>query len=226
MSRIKKYSLLAVGFMMVILLISCVLIQDTYAAAAKPQLKNDPINGQMLPYYEVWLRWNDVSNESSYTMNLRDLTTDTSIYSQTYVSPNSTYFIVPTSALTRGHKYRWCVCSVDASGNKTYSDAHIFWIEPNNSDVHLKTTVYNTRRMEYFVYAETSGYDAILNSAAQAWNGIANVSLVRTGSPTDGKYEIGIYESPDHDNANMFGQTITTYVNGNTFEYAEIRTYR
>ena len=189
------------------------------AAPAKPVLKNDPMNGQILPFYEVWLRWNDVSNEHHYTMTIRDLgmggnTGDAGplIYNQQYVSQNSTYFIVPTSKLTRGHHYRWCLNSVDANGNRTIADQHFFAIEQGNPDHHFikkdgEILTYPTRVLEYFIYTESSQYDAILESAVQEWNEIANVSLVRTNTPSDGHYELRIYDSALPNEPSTFGRT-------------------
>lgn len=185
----------------------------TYAAPAKPVLKNDPINGQMLPYYEVWCRWYDNSDESRYTFSLRDLGTDTvsesnPIYTNISLPANTTHYAVSTNVLERGHIYRWCISAVDAYGNSKYSDTQIFKIEDYNPDRHIMSPLtYNTNRIEYFVYATSAGYDDVLDNAAQAWNGIANVTLVRTATPIDGKYEVGIYESPNPPSQYVYGNT-------------------
>ncbi len=246
-----KYKKITISlFMITILLIMqfSVICLPANAKPTKPTLKDDPMHGQILPFYEVWLRWNDVSNEAYYSMTVRDLGYEGRldddgplIYNKQQVAQNSTYFIIPTSKLIRGHHYRWCLRAHDSSGAATLADAQVFAIEDYNPDRHLKTDkdtnvpiVPRTRTMEYFVYAPSTGYDPILNQAAQNWNGHANVTLVRTATPTDGKYEIGIYESPSPADSTILG---TTKVNaGNTrviydeisyiFEYAEVQTFK
>ena len=208
------------------------------AAPAKPVLKNDPMNGQILPFYEVWLRWYDVSNEHHYTMTVRDLGENGTlgdagplIYDRQYVAQNSTYFVIPTSKLARGHHYRWCLNSVDANGNRTIADAHIFVIEQYNPDRHFLINsstgaqiVPMKSTMEYFVSVSTLSYDAIFQQAAVNWNGIANVNLVRTATPSDGHYEIGIYEGWCADKT-KYGSTITGWNSSNQVVYSEIQIY-
>lgn len=49
-------------------------------------------------------------------MNIRDITTGNNgplIYSSVPVAQNSTQFIIPVNKLERGHRYRWCLSSVD-----------------------------------------------------------------------------------------------------------------
>lgn len=195
------------------------------AASLKPTLKNDPINGQILPFYEVWLRWHDVTDEVHYQMSIRDLNTNVLIYDNTYIAKDSTYFVVPTSVLTRGHKYRWCVSTINSAGTRTCATSQHFTIENYNPDMHMLTHSFPSRTMEYFIYATSNGYDDILDNAAQSWNGIANVNLVRTGTPSDGKYEIGIYESPSPDNPAAFGLTISS-TSASSIVYSEVQTYR
>ena len=243
-----KYKKITISlFMITILLIMqfSVICLPANAKPTKPTLKNDPMNGQILPFYEVWLRWNDVSNEAYYSMTVRDLgmggnlgDSGPLIYNKQQVAQNSTYFIIPTSKLTRGHHYRWCLRAHDSSGAATLADAHIFAIESSSVDSHLLvytesgntyTMEYPTNRLEYFIYATTSGYDSVLNQAVQAWNGIANVSLVRTATPTDNHYEVRVYESPTPADRDLFGRTVTSsrsIENGKFIvDYSEVRTF-
>lgn len=224
MVTLKRIRTFSITFSIIFLIMVLLFLEDA-SAATRPTLKNDPVNGQIMPYYEIWLQWYDVSDEAYYTLSMRDLNTNESIYNHAYVSPNSVYFSVPKSVLTPGHKYRWSLCSADADGTVTYAAPSVFTVEAYTPDRHLKSFVYPTRTLEYFVYAYSSGYDDILDNAAQSWNGITNMSLVRTGNPTDGKYEIGIYESPRHEIEGLFGETVTNF-SSNTFVYAEVRTYR
>ncbi len=233
MKTIKKiFSLVTMLVFTVCILPSFLTGFEANAAPSKPTLKNDPINGQILPYYDVWLHWYDISNESYYTMTIRDITNSNAnlqplIYYDEYVAKNATYFIVPKGVLTRGHKYRWCLNAVDSNGVHSYADAHVFSVELYNPDRHLKTLDYPKNRIDYYVYAESTSYDTILNNAAQAWNGIANVSLVRTTSPPDGVYELRIYESPSPANSNSYGLTVTHYdKTTNEVLYAEVQTYK
>jgi len=169
-------------------------------------------------------------------MTIRDLTTGNLISTRS-VPQNSTYYIVYKSELVRGHKYRWCLNAYDSNGNRKASASPTFTIEPHSPDSHVRTGGYSSAsRLEYFVYATTTGYDSILNQAAQSWNGISsNVNLVRTSSPSDGKYEIGIYESPTPGNSTSFGYACCKIggMNGTEVlnhslphDYAEIRTFR
>ena len=246
-----KYKKIIISLFIIAVLLTVQFSVICFPASAKPtkpELKDSPMHGQILPFYEVWLRWYDVPDEAHYTMTIRDLGYDGGdgnngplIYNRQYVAQNSTYFIVPTSKLTRGHHYRWCLNSVDASGNRTIADAVVFAIEKYNPDKHHKTNsttnapvIPRTHTMEYFVYANSPEYDSYLHQAAQNWNGHANVTLVRTATPTDGKYEIGIYESPSPPNTTILGETYIRFGNtviryGETtsvLEYSEVQTFK
>lgn len=249
MSKFKKTISIVLNIAMLIAICSA-LTFSTYAAAPTKPTPTSPGDGQIIPYYEVWLRWNDVSNETFYTVTVRDITiSETSaeslVYHEIRVAQNSTYFIIPTTKLKRGHQYRWVVLSNNASG-KTCSDSMLFTIEAGTGTSNLNVEINNlhirpngfasAQRLEHFIYATTSGYADILNAAAQSWNGISSkVNLVRTGTPTDGKYEIGIFESPSTDeNPNKFGHT-DFYIGGQNgtlvgesvqYDYAEVQTFR
>lgn len=238
----------AIISIIVMMMISLSFSLPSYAVPLKPSLKNDPINGQKLPMYDVWLRWNDSPDEAYYSMTLRNLSTNTLIYDQKYISPNSTYFIVPASVLDYGVSYRWCLRAHDSSGGAKCADAHVFTIErycPSDlgggvtiarNDPHLYSGGFSSAsKLEYFIYAKSTWYESILKSAAQAWNGISsNVNLIATGYPTDGKYEMGIFESPSpsakpysfgHTELKVGGENGRTATSYETYDYAEIWTY-
>lgn len=217
------------------------------AAPSKPTLK-EPIKGQIIPFYEVWIRWNDVSNEDHYIMTIRDITNGDSgplIYNRQRVSKNSTYFIIPTSKLTKGHTYRWCLGAVDSAGNETLCPAWEFRIEYGDSihgrDTHIGTGGFaSASHLDYFVYAKSTSFDDILESAVNSWNGISSkVYLHRDGNPPGGEsgYKIGVFESPSPKNTYSFGYTQwrTGGINGtdlpdsdfeSTCDYAEVRIYK
>lgn len=139
----------------------------------------EPADGQIIPYYEVWLRWNDVSDEDHYIMSIRDLDTNSLIYDKQYVSRNSTYFIVPLYKLTKGHTYRWSLCSVAADGSKNYTPPRTFKIEPHVAsygiDPHLwKTGFASASHIDYFIHAPLSGKDSVIQQGVNAWNGISS----------------------------------------------------
>ena len=50
-----------------------------HKAFAQPQQASatEPADGQIIPFYEVWLRWNDVSDEDHYILSVRDITSET-----------------------------------------------------------------------------------------------------------------------------------------------------
>ena len=209
------------AFIIALMLLASILVFESLALT-RPTVKGNPINGQILPFYEVWLHWYDVPDEHHYTMTIRDLGQNGAvgdagplIYDRQYVAQNSTYFVVPTSKLERGHHYRWCVNSCDANGNRKIAATQYFAIEMGYPDSHFVLSTagtdwnYPTNVLEYFIYAESSEYDSIINSAVQSWNGIANVSLVRTAYPSDGHYEVEIYDNPAAPDADTYGNTLT-----------------
>ncbi len=163
----------------------------------------EPANGQIIPYYEVWLRWNDVSDEDHYIISVRDITNgDNSdpnklLYSNVWVNKNSTYFIIPLSKLNRGGVYRWSLCSVAADGSKNYTPPRTFRIEPSNTygiDSHLFKTGYSSAsHIDYFIHERTSGYGAILEQGVNAWNGISSQVYLHRDYSNVTK-QLGIYE--------------------------------
>lgn len=202
-------------------------------------------NGQIIPYYEVWLRWNDVSDEDHYIISVRDITNgDNSdpnklLYSNVWVNKNSTYFIIPLSKLNRGGVYRWSLCSVAADGSKNYTPPRTFKIEPINAsygiDAHIWKTGYaSANHIDYFIHAPNSGKDSILEQGVNAWNGISSqVYLHRDYSDVTKK--LGIYENRYPQDPEDLGITYPggiTYENyngdpytNNTVYYSEIHIY-
>ena len=238
----KTFKKFVTGIVALCMLISIVPIAA--AAPSKPTLK-EPIKGQIIPFYEVWIRWNDVSNEDHYIMTIRDITNGDSgplIYNRQRVSKNSTYFIIPTSKLTKGHTYRWCLGAVDSAGNETLCPAWTFRLEYGDSinawDTHIgKGGFASASHLDYFVYATTPGYGDILQAGVEAWNGISsNVHLHRDYNPPGGNYDLGIFESPiPADNDDIFGECVPRVGGQNgtaltdlesEFDFAEVRTYR
>ena len=242
MRRFKKFVTAISALCMLISIVPMAL-----AAPSKPVLK-EPINGQIIPFYEVWIRWNDVSNEDHYIMTIRDITNGDSgplIYNRQRVSKNSTYFVIPTSKLTKGHTYRWCLGAVDSAGNETLCPAWSFRIEYGDSlygrDTHVGTGGFaSASHLDYFVYAKSTSFDDILEAAVNSWNGISSkVYLHRDGNPPGGEsgYKIGVFESPSPKNTYSFGYTQwrTGGINGtdlpdsdfeSTCDYAEVRIYK
>ena len=242
MRTFKKF---VTGIVALCMLISIVPIAA--AAPSKPTLK-EPIKGQIIPFYEVWIRWNDVSNEDHYIMTIRDITNGDSgplIYNRQRVSKNSTYFIIPTSKLTKGHTYRWCLGAVDSAGNETLCPAWEFRIEYGDSihgrDTHIGTGGFaSASHLDYFVYAKSTSFDDILESGVEAWNGISSkVNLHRDGNPAGGEagYEIGVYESPSENHPDHLGYAVwkTGGINGTELpdddfdsrcDYVEVQIYK
>ena len=201
------------------------------AAPTKPTLK-EPINGQIIPFYEVWIRWNDVSNEDHYIMTVRDITNGDSgplIYNRQRVSKNSTYFVIPTSKLTKGHTYRWCLGAVDSSGGETLCPAWTFRIEYGDDvsgwDTHIaKGGFASASHIDYFIYAKSSSFDDIMESGVEAWNGISSkVNLHRDANPAGGDagYEMGVFESPNPPDPVTFGKAVWKVGGMNGTEIAE-----
>ena len=241
MRRFKKFVTAISALCMLISIVPMAL-----AAPSKPVLK-EPINGQIIPFYEVWIRWNDVSNEDHYIMTIRDITNGDSgplIYNRQRVSKNSTYFVIPTSKLTKGYTYRWCLGAVDSSGGEVLCPAWTFRIEYGDDisgwDTHVRKGGFaSASHLDYFIYATTPGYDDILEAGVEAWNGISsNVYLHRDPNPPGGEdgYDIGVFESPTPaNNPNLFGECYRrsggqngTHITDTTsiYDFAEIRTYR
>lgn len=234
-SKAKRTISLALSFLLIVCMIP--LMPQLPKAFAQPQeaAAVEPADGQIIPYYEVWLRWNDVSDEDHYIMSIRDLDTNSLIYDKQYVSRNSTYFIVPLYKLTKGHTYRWSLCSVAADGSKNYTPPRTFKIEsglPDGTDSHLWKTGYSSANyVNYFIHAPLHGHDSLLQQAVEKWNGISsNVYLYRDYS--DATKKLGIYES---DYIPSDGTAGITYLGGsssnldnytqNTVSYAEVIIY-
>lgn len=100
---------------------------------------------------------------------------------------------------------------------------------------HIYSGGYDSGHIDFFVYANSTWYDDLLEASALAWNGISsNVTLTRTGTPSDGAYEMGVYESPSPSaSPSSFGKTVlksggqygTEVTSYQTYDYAEIQTY-
>lgn len=227
--------LLIISMIPVLPLLPAAFAQPSEAAAL------EPANCQIIPYYEVWLRWNDVSDEDHYLISVRDITYgDNSdpaklLYSNVWVNKNSTYFIIPLSKLNRGGIYRWSLCSVAADGSKNYTPPRKFEIEhttPYEIDTHLwKTGFASANHIDYFIHERTSGYGAILEQGVNAWNGISSkVYLHRDYSNVE--KQLGIYEAFTVSNT-LMGKTFMggydNYIEDNfttnTVYYTEIHIY-
>lgn len=238
-SKAKRTISLALSFLLIVCMIP--MMPQLPKAFAQPQeaAAVEPADGQIIPYYEVWLRWNDVSDEDHYIMSIRDLNTDSLIYDKQYVSRNSTYFIVPLYKLTKGHIYRWSLCSVAADGSKNYTPQRTFKIEPHVAsygiDAHLwKTGFASASHIDYFIHAPESGKDSVIEQGVNAWNGISSkVYLHRDYSNVE--KQLGIYEDdnpPGDDDAGMTfpGGLSKINYNGNSYSnntvsYTEIHIY-
>jgi hypothetical protein len=61
--------------------------------------------------------WQAVSGASGYGLYIRDLTTDTLIYDDDFVSGGTTQLQLPASLLVAGRSYRWNMRARDSSGN-------------------------------------------------------------------------------------------------------------
>ena len=125
---IKKILLFTVFSTVIIISLFLLPVNKVNAAPAQAT-PTEPQSKQIIPYYEVWLRWNDVSNEHHYLLSMRYLDTNGLVYYNQYIAQNSSYFIIPVNKITRGHTYRWSLSSVDSSGNKTFSPEMYFRIE-------------------------------------------------------------------------------------------------
>ncbi len=224
--RGKRFLSAVLSFLLILTAIPILPILPKAFAQPSEAAATEPANGQIIPYYEVWLRWNDVSDEDHYIISVRDITNgDNSdpnklLYSNVWVNKNSTYFVIPTSKLSRGGLYRWSLCSVAADGSKNYTPPRTFRIEHSNTygiDSHLFKTGYSSAsHIDYFIHERTSGYGAILEQGVNAWNGISSkVYLHRDYS--DVSKQLGIYEAIP-DNIYDFG---VAYLNGATNPYLD-----
>ena len=202
----------------IILLISAIpkITPAAYAAPAKA-VYTSPEDRQIIPFCEVWLRWNGVSNISHYILKVRDVTPTGSstgvggvvpinengpmVYTEQWISPGATHFAIPQNMLQRGHYYRWCLYTYDAAGNKSYCGARTFKLEAgvNGLDSHIwKKSYPSASSINYFIDAQGAGnddysqYDSLIQSSIIQWNGISsNVHLYRDYSNTAKK--LGVY---------------------------------
>lgn len=222
------------------------------ADPTRPTVCGIPKDDQILPRNDIVLKWNDSPDEHHYYMTIRNLNTDTLIYNCYVLSQNTTSFTVPKSKLLHNTEYRWCVAAVDSNGVYKCAPAQLFNTEASyistsssphqicKNDPHLYDKGYaSTTRIDYFVYASSSFhsylYDGLMEIAANSWNGkSANVTLLRTATPADGKYELGVYEYPSPaDDPYIFGHTnpkvggisgtiVSSFV---TYDFAEVQTF-
>jgi hypothetical protein len=163
-----------------------------------------------MPWYDVILRWNDISGENHFLLDMRDTTTGISVYENLYIVKDSTSVTIPKSKLINGHEYRWFLRSVDDDGNKGNAPVQRFRIEYgiNNQgiDSHLWGTTYaSASHIDYFISAP-SNIDSILQTAVNSWNNISSkVYLHRDYSDTT--KELGIYGSSNPPNQRIWGRT-------------------
>ena len=240
--RGKRFLSAVLSFLLILTAIPVLPALPKAFAQPSEAAATEPANGQIIPYYEVWLRWNDVSDEDHYIISVRDITNgDNSdpnklLYSNVWVNKNSTYFIIPLSKLNRGGVYRWSLCSVAADGSKNYTPPRTFRIEPINAsygiDAHIWKTGYaSANHIDYFIHAPNSGKDSILEQGVNAWNGISSqVYLHRDYSDVTKK--LGIYENIYPPRDDTLGKTYPGGLNkinyngdpysNNTVSYTEI----
>ncbi|MBP3480006.1 MAG: hypothetical protein J6K66_00175 [Clostridia bacterium] len=232
MKKIKSFTLAVI----VVMLVTAVpwALPAASAAPAKASYTS-PEDRQIIPFYEVWLRWNGVSGISHYILKVRDVTPTTGgtgvggvvpinengpmVYTEQYVSAGATSFVIPLSRLQRGHYYRWCLYTYDSAGNKSYCGARTFKLEAgvNESgvikDSHIwKKSYPSASSINYFIDARGAGdaeysqYDGLIQSSIIQWNGVSsNVYLYRDYSDTTKK--LGVY----------VGNTGENYVLGRTY---------
>ena len=207
---IKKILLFTVFSAVIIISLFLLPVNKVNAAPAQAT-PTEPQNKQIIPYYEVWLRWNDVSNEHHYLLSMRDLDTNGLVYYNQYIAQNSSYFIIPVNKITKGHKYRWSLCSVDSSGNKTFSPEMYFMIEhglPSGEDSHLWRTGYaNASHLDYFIYAPVSGLETVIEQAVNSWNGISSKVYLHR-DPANVTRELGIYDHYEPPRTDIAGKTM------------------
>ena len=236
----KSIVVFAVFVFLFTMTITTLPMQKQYTAFAKPAkpVTTEPIKGQIIPYYDVWLRWQAVGDVHHYILSVRDLDRDVLIRNKITLSGSSTYHILPTSEMQSGqyiiqrsHKYRWSLCAVDSAGAKTYSEEMYFQIEIpmyGRNETHIFYTGYSSASyVNYFIHAPISGKDSVFQSAVNSWNGISSqVYLYRDYSNATKK--LGIYESsaPSY----YWGYTylggsasmINDHYNSHTVNYTEI----
>lgn len=245
-------------FVVIVMIVTAMPFALPVASAAPAKATyTSPEDRQIIPFYELWLRWNGVSGITHYTLNMRDVTPTTGmtgvsgvipinengpmVYTDQYISAGSTYFVVPTSMLQRGHYYRWCLYTYDSAGNRSYCGARTFKFEAGVNeggvikDSHIwKKSYPSASSINYFIDASSVGstdysqYDALIQSSIIQWNGISsNVYLYRDYSNTDKK--LGVYTG-DTGKDNVFGITFRggiaendpyAYLDG-TFNYVDI----
>ncbi len=199
----------AVAFAFIMCMVVTLPILPTAQAVSQAYI-TEPMNGQIIPYYEVWLRWVDCPDEDHYIMSVRNLDTNTLIVSNEYVAQNSNHYVIPISKLTPGARYRWSLCAYNAAGDRTFSPEHIFKIESgiNGVDSHLwKTSYTDASSVNYFIAANSTSTDSVIQNSIQAWNNISSkVHLYRDYSSN--KKKLGIYESSKKPSDGLCGETM------------------
>lgn len=237
MKNTKLTSPLYFAIFFAIILTALFLLPASKANAAPSQaIPSEPQNKQIIPYYEVWLRWGDVSDEHHYLLSMRDLDTNALVYYNQNIAQNSSHFVIPVNKITRGHTYRWSLCSVDSAGNKKFSPEMYFRIEyglEGGWDSHIfRTSFASAAHLDYTVYASNSSYQTIIENAVNSWNGISsNVYLHKDTSNTTKELVIRDYHDPT--DSDIFG---ITYLGGmsygfidpylqNTISYVDILLY-
>lgn len=230
----KKFKVTTLAIIIVMIIAIIPYASPIVSAAPAKATYTSPEDRQIIPFYEVYLRWNGVSGITHYTLNVRDVTPTTSgtgvgdivpinengpmVYTNQYISASATSFVIPTSMLQRGHYYRWCLYTYDSAGNKSYCGARTFKFESGVNeggvikDSHIwKKSYPSASSINYFIDASSVGsadysqYDGLIQSSIIQWNGISsNVYLYRDYSNTAKK--LGVYVG-DIGRDNVFGIT-------------------
>jgi len=80
------------------------------APLSNPNIVNPSVNGQIMPFENLQVRWSPVSGASTYILSLRNLTTNQLRINQQNTG-NTTSFVVTQSHLVAGHNFRVAVAS-------------------------------------------------------------------------------------------------------------------
>jgi|GEM_PF-5153343 hypothetical protein len=112
-----------------------------YAAPLAAPVLVYPANGQTSLSTNVGLRWNNVTNATSYRVLVYNDSAQTSVYKDTTIAVDSVHVIFPQSA----HTYWWKAAGIGNFGQGAYSASWKFTVNPSgiNPEGSNIPTVYN-----------------------------------------------------------------------------------
>jgi hypothetical protein len=217
----KKFLKIFVPMIITIQALFLIIPSTSFAIAPKP-IVNKPVNGSLIPNFDVYMKWFDVSGEDHYSFAVRDLTENLLVIPEISLPQNSTFACTNGYMIDAGHQYRWAVASVDSQGNKNWTESY-FNIE--SSETHVASYKYSSASNLAFQIDDwgDSWYgDNVMGPGTIKWNGVTGQVNLNRNVYSD-KLKISIDRSS---NVNDLGATDIYYQNNvTTYAYTHVYYY-